>query len=152
MDILKMVLALALIGCALAVATQFVVAPLYSGAGNAVLVVWYYLDILMAGSMIVTLAVQLQRKRAADRQRGDGLSRERLEANVMFFAALVVALWFFRNWFDFITSDPLGNQSVGTLIIWDILDPLLAILVGLTGLRLWRSSTPTSGYMSGGRA
>ena len=108
--------------------------PLYSDIGQAELAVWYYLDMLMAFSIAATLLVQLQRKRSADRIRGDSLNRERLEANVMFFLSLLVALWFFRNWFDFLASNPIGDQSVATIVIWYILDPLLVILVGLTGI------------------
>ena len=151
MDILRMLVALVLIFCSIAVALQFVLGPLYSDIGQAELAVWYYLDMLMAVSIVVTVAVQLQRKRAADRIRGEGLNRERFEANVMFYAALLVALWFFRNWFDFLASSPIGDQSTATIVIWYILDPLLIILVGLTGIRLWRNSAPTTGYMSSGR-
>ena len=143
MDVLRMLLALVLMFCAIAVSLQFVLGPLYSDIGQAELAVWYYLDMLMAFSIAATLLVQLQRKRAADRIRGDSLNRERLEANVMFFLSLLVALWFFRNWFDFLSSNPIGDQSVATIVIWYILDPLLVILVGLTGIRLWRASAPT---------
>ncbi len=144
MDVLRLILALVLVFCAIAVSLQFVLGPLYSGIGQAELAVWYYLDMLMAFSIAATVLLQLQRKRAADRVRGDSLNRERLEANVMFYLALLVALWFFRNWFDFLSSNPIGNQSTATLVIWYILDPLLVILVGLTGIRLWRSSAPTA--------
>ena len=143
MDVLRLILALVLVFCAIAVSMQFVLGPLYSDIGQAALAVWYYLDMLMAFSIAATVLLQLQRKRAADRVRGDSLNRERLEANVMIYLALLVALWFFRNWFDFLSSDPIGNQSTATLVIWFILDPLLVILVGLTGIRLWRSSAPT---------
>ena len=144
MDVLRMLLALVLVFCAIAVSLQFVLGPLYSDIGQAELAVWYYLDILMAFSIAATLLVQLQRKRAADRVRGDSLNRERFEANVMFYLSLLVALWFFRNWFDFLSSNPIGDQSVATLVIWYILDPLLVILVGLTGIRLWRASAPAA--------
>ena len=142
MDILRMLLAIILVFCSIAVSLQFVLGPLYSDIGQAELAVWYYLDMLMAFSIAVTVLVQLQRKRAADRIRGDGLSRERLEANVMFYLSLLVTLWFFRNWFDFLSSNPIGDQSTATVVVWLILDPLLVILVGLTGIRLWRGLNP----------
>ncbi len=142
MDVLRMLLAMVLAFCAVAVSLQFILGPLYSDIGQAELAVWYYLDMLMAFSIAATLLVQLQRKRAADRIRGDSLNRERLEANVMFYLSLLVAIWFFRNWFDFLSSSPIGDQSTATIVIWYILDPLLVILVGLTGIRLWRSSAP----------
>ena len=145
MDIVRMLIGLLLVFCAVAVSMQFVLGPIYSGIGNAEVAVWYYLNMLMAVSLVITLAVQLQRKRAADRSRGDTLNRERLEASVMFYLSLLVAFWFFRNWFDFLSSNPIGNQTMATMVIWYILDPILAILVGLTGIRLWRSSAPAGG-------
>ena len=151
MDVRRMLVSLVLIFCSVVVALQFVLDPLYDDIGQASLAVWYYLDMLMAVSIVITVAVQLQRKRASDRIRGDGLNRERLEANVMFFASLLVAIWFFRNWFDFLSSSPIGDQSTATFVIWLILNPLLAILVGLTGIRLWRNSAPATGYMNTGR-
>ena len=151
MDALRMLLAVILIFCAAAVAAQFILSPLYANLGNAALVVWYYLDILMALSLVIALAVQLQRKRLSDRNRGDGLSREKLEANVMFFAVLLAALWFFRNWFDFLASTPLGDQSVAAMVVWELVDPLIVIVLGLTGCRLWRGSLPASGYTGPGR-
>ena len=151
MDILRMLVSLVLIFCAIAVSLQFVLSPVYGDIGQAALAVWYYLDMLMAVSITITVVVQLQRKRAADRIRGDTLNKERLEANVMFFLSLTVALWFFRNWFDFLASDPIGDQSTATLVIWYILDPILVILVGLTGIRLWRNSAPPVGSAGAGR-
>ena len=151
MDVVRMLIALGLIFCSVAVALQFVLGPIYRHIGNAEVAVWYYLDMLMAASILITAAVQLQRKRAADRIRGDSLGRERFEANVMFYLSLIVALWFFRNWFDFLSSDPIGDQSTATQVIWMILDPLLVILVGLTGIRMWRSSAPSGGQGGSGR-
>ena len=152
MDILRMLVSLVLVFCSIAVSLQFVLGPIYGHIGQAELAVWYYLDMLMAVSILITVAVQLQRKRAADRVRGDTLNRERLEANVMFYLSLLVSLWFFRNWFDFLSSNPIGDQSTATAVIWLILDPLLVILVGLTGIRLWRNSAPPASNSGAGRA
>ncbi len=145
MNALKMLFAVILGFCAIAVAAQYILTPLYAHLGSAAIIVWFYLDILMAISLIIALAFQLQAKRAADAQDHDGpnLSRARLEANALFYATLIVALWFFRNWFDLLTSTPLGNQSVPTQVVWDLVDGFLPIVLGITAGRLWRSSAPT---------
>ena len=139
---LKRVLAVILGFCAAAVAGQFVLSPLYADRGNAALGVWYYLDFLMAVSLVVALVWQWQGKGAAAAGgRDDGvLSRERLAANALFYATLLVALWFFRNWLDFLTSNPLGSQSVATMMVWDLVDGLLPIVLGITALRVWRAA------------
>lgn len=144
MDALKMVFAVILGFCAFAVALQYILTPLYADLGTAALYVWFYLDILMAVSLVIALGYQLQAKRAADARGSDGvaLSRQRLEANALFYATVLVAIWFFRNWFDLLTSNPLGNQSVPTQFVWDLIDGLLPIVLVITARRLWRSSAP----------
>ncbi len=141
MDVLRMVFAVILLFTAAAVAVYFVIVPL-TGSSMSSTVIWYYLDILMAVSLLAALVVQLQRKRAAEVNKGEGLSREWLEANAMFYLSVIVSLWFFRNWFDLLTSNPLGSQSVPTWVIWDILDALIPVVLGVTGFRLWRNSSP----------
>ena len=141
MDVLRMVFAVILLFTAAAVAVYFVIVPL-TGSSMSSTVIWYYLDILMAVSLLAALVVQLQRKRAAEVNKGEGLSREWLEANTMFYLSVIVSLWFFRNWFDLLTSNPLGSQSVPTWVIWDILDALIPVVLGVTGFRLWRNSSP----------
>ena len=141
MDVLRMVFAVILLFTAAAVAVYFVIVPL-TGSSMSSTVIWYYLDILMAVSLLAALVVQLQRKRAAEVNKGEGLNREWLEANTMFYLSVIVSLWFFRNWFDLLTSNPLGSQSVPTWVIWDILDALIPVVLGVTGFRLWRNSSP----------
>ncbi len=152
MEILRMLVGLFLLITAALVAGQFVAAPLYSSVGNAATVVWYYLNIPVAVALVITLAVQLYHKRLADRVRGDGLGRARLEANVLFYAALLASLWFFRNWLDFLATIPDGSQSTADLILWDLLNPLVVIVVGITGGQLWRNSLPGGSYSGGGRS
>ena len=138
MDALKRVFAVILGLCALAVAGHYILAPLYTASARAALALGYYLDILMAVSLLIALAFQGQNLRAANA--GGGISRERLAANALFYVTLLVALWFFRNWFDLLTSNPPGSQSVATQMVWDLIDGLLPIVLGITAIRLWRDS------------
>ena len=143
MDALKRVFAVILGLCAVAVAGHYILSPLYTDSARAALALGYYLDILMAVFLLIALAYQGQNLRAANAggNAGGGLSRERLEANALFYVTLLVALWFFRNWFDLLTSNPPGSQSVATQMVWDLIDGLLPILLGLTAIRLWRDSS-----------
>ena len=140
MDALKRVFAVVLGLCAVAVAGHYILSPLYTDSARAALALGYYLDILMAVSLLIALAFQGQNLRAAQTAGGDGkgLSREKLAANALFYVTLLVALWFFRNWFDLLTSNPPGSQSVATQMVWDLIDGLLPIVLGITAVRLWR--------------
>ena len=141
MDALKRVCAVILGLCAVAVAGHYILSPLYADSARAALALGYYLDILMAVSLLIALAYQGQNLRAANAGGdGKGLSRERLTANGLFYVTLLVALWFFRNWFDLLTIYPLGSQSVATQMVWDLIDGLLPIVLGVTAIRLWRDS------------
>ena len=138
MDALKRVCAVILGLCAVAVAGHYILSPLYTDSARAALALGYYLDILMAVSLLIALAFQWQGKRAAAGGDGGGLSREKLAANALFYVTLLVALWFFRNWFDLLTSNPPGSQSVATQMVWDLIDGLLPIVLGITAIRIWR--------------
>lgn len=143
MDALKRVFAVILGLCAVAVAGHYILSPLYTNSARAALALGYYLDILMAVSLLIALAFQGQSRRAANAAAGGagkGLSREKLAANALFYVTLLVALWFFRNWFDLLTANPPGSQSIATQMVWDLIDGLLPILLGITAIRLWRNS------------
>ena len=143
MDALKRVFAVILGLCTVAVAGHYILSPLYTDSARAALALGYYLDILMAVSLLIALAYQGQSRRAANAAAGGadgGLSREKLAANALFYVTLLVALWFFRNWFDLLTANPPGSQSVATQMVWDLIDGLLPILLGITAIRLWRDS------------
>ena len=141
MDALKRIFAVILGLCAVAVAGHYILSPLYTDSARAALALGYYLDILMAVSLLIALAYQGQNLRA-DNAGGDGngLSRKRLEANALFYVTLLVALWFFRNWFDLLTANPPGSQSIATQMVWDLIDGLLPIVLGITAVLIWQDS------------
>ena len=131
-------LVLALIS--LAVGIHFVFGSLYQDAVD-VIGVWAVLDWFMAAGILIALFVSFVAKQALDQDgAGDSVTRGYLEVNVVFYAAVFLALWFFWNWFDFLTS---GDEPQGTtnLVNWMLIDPLIAVVMGVTGLRLWRDAS-----------
>ena len=132
--------AIALAVISLAVAIHFVFGSLYPNAVD-VIGVWAVLDWFMAAGILIALFVSFVAKQALDQDgAGDSVTRGYLEVNVVFYAAVFLALWFFWNWFDFLTS---GDEPQGTtnLVNWMLIDPLIAVVMGVTGLRLWRDAS-----------
>jgi hypothetical protein len=135
MSIVRQLLAVYLWLVAIAVAFQFMVSPLYpeSVPGTDV---WRVLDWFMMVAVVIAVLANFIRKRTADRGDETGVTREYLEANVMFYGTALLTLWFFYNWFDFLMvgtgqTDPNWN-------LWNIIDALLPLITGVTGCYVWR--------------
>ena len=93
--------------------------------------VWLMIDALMALAIIIALAVNVTRKRRL--RVGDPdepVTREYLEVNVSFYATILLALWFFWNWFGVFSG-----QDSGTF--WGFINPLFVLVVGSLGCRMW---------------
>ena len=116
---------------AVAVAVNFIITPLYHPGGDEPFTVWEVLNWFMAVSVVIVLLGSFARKRAMDA--GEADTRTSLEVNIVFYAALGLFLWYFWNWFG-VFSD----QDSGTL--WAFIDPLFVLVVGPSGLRIWRAA------------
>ena len=137
---LRRIGAIALALVSLAVAIHYVFGSLYADAVD-VIGVWAILDWFMAAGILIALIVHFTAKQALDREgAGDSVTRRYLEVNLAFYTTVFLSLWFFWNWFDFLTS---GDEPQGTtnLVNWMLIDPLIAVVLGVTGLRLWRDAS-----------
>ena len=121
------------------VALHFVFSAFYDGLVD-VTDVWWVIDWFMAVGTALALIIHYLRKRAADSQDSyGGISREYLEVNAMVYASVLLTLWFFWNWFDFLTGGGADQDTVRS-IIWTLVDPLFVIVMGVTGCYLWRAA------------
>ena len=147
MEAAKKLLAIYLFLVALAVALNFVLEPLYIRPAadhfwNIVIDgwVWDVLNWFMALAIVAAVIVWWKWKLQLDRQSPDqSITRRYLEVNVAFYAAAVLALWFFWNWFDNLASGEL-SQGVSHLSNWTFVDPLFVLIAAVTGRRLRQRS------------
>ena len=124
---------------ATAVALHFVFSAFYDDLVD-VTDMWGIIDWFMAVGTALALIIHYVRKRATDSQEGyGGISREYLEVNATVYASVLLTLWFFWNWFDFLTGGGADQDTVRS-IIWTIVDPLFVIVMGVTGCYLWRTA------------
>ena len=116
---------------AVAVGVHFIITPLYHPGGDEPFTAWEVMNWFMAVSVVLVLLGSFARKRRMDA--GEADTRTSLEVNVVFYAALGLFLWYFWNWFGVFT-----DQGNGTL--WAFIDPLFVLVVGPSGLRIWRGA------------
>ncbi len=138
----RKLLAVLLGAIALVVAVHFVASPFYEEWVDAGLV-WDVVNWFMAVAVMVALVVHFIRKAVLGRRQADGaVTLEYLEINLLFYATVLLALWFFWNWVDNLTvgADPQGDTH---LLIWALVDPLFVLIVGVTARRLWRGPPPS---------
>ena len=134
MSILIRVAAAYLVLLAAVVAIHFIVTPLYHPGGEEPFTVWEILNWFMAAGMVIALAASYVEKRRID---GDGSAdlKRYLEANTLFYATVIVFVLFFWNWFSLLSSN---NEPDGQY--WAVIDTLMAIVMGVTGCRMFRRS------------
>ena len=116
---------------AVAVGVHFIITPLYHPGGDEPFTAWEIMNWFMAVSVVIVLVGSFMRKRRMDAEEAD--TRQSLEVNIVFYAALGLFLWYFWNWFGALTG-----QADGTL--WAFIDPLFVLVVGPAGLRMWRAA------------
>ena len=140
MDVLKRVVAVYLVGISMVTAAHFILSSFYPDGLDAGQL-WDILNPFMAVAMVAVLAVHWIRKHKLDSGGQDGaVTREYLEVNLTFYAAALLTVWLFWNWFDAIAS---GGEQQGQThrILWALIDPLFIILAGITGCYLWRTTS-----------
>ena len=90
----------------------------------------------MAAAVLISLAVWYNSKIDLDQNRSDNtVSRRYLEVNAGLFAASLMGLWFFWNWFALMVARSTPQEETHQ-IMWAVIDPLFVLIVGPTGLHL----------------
>ncbi len=136
MAIAQRLVSVFLVVVALAVAINWLASPIIdnsSGDYN----IWGVLNWFMAAATAIVLAVNVMRK--VKLPSNGSITREYLEVNVSFYASLLLALWYYWNWFNalFPENEP-GVVGTIHLAYWGLIDPLLVLVVGATGFHVWR--------------
>ena len=113
------------------IATQFY-DPLLAGMG---LEIWRILDPLMVLGLVVVLINAYQRKRSVESNADDGVTREYLEANCVFYFGVALMACLLWNWIGFQWSSPTNTLQS----LWNLIDATLPLLLFATGRQLARS-------------
>ena len=141
MDILKRLIGAYLILISLAVAINWVITPLIDNSSGEY-PIWVALNWFMSPAVILALIVNFARKFDLEESVNAGITRAYLEINLAFYASIVLALWWFWNWFHsmFPENEP---EVVGLIHLewWAFINPLMVITLGATGAYLWKSAS-----------
>ena len=132
MDVLRKPAAVYLVLSAIAVLVHFWLSPFYPDSWDEG-AIWNVLDALMAVGIVVTLAYTFSYKRGVSSDDG---TLAHVCAYTAFYAATVLAVLFFWNWFDDLASS--GDQSDTRFIFWPIINTMYIVLMGTVGYHLWR--------------
>ena len=124
-----------LIVLAVVVAVNFIITPLYHPGGDEPYTVWETLNWFMAVGMLITVVASYVQKRRVDADGSSDVKRY-LEANAVFYLAVVVFLIFFWNWFSNLSAN---NEADGQF--WVVVDTLMPIVMGVTGCRMYACTT-----------
>ena len=101
---------------------------------------WGELNYLMALAIVLGVAFAYLRKRDMEAAGVDNIiTRRYLEANILFYGFLLIAMLFFWNWFDvLIDEDP---QDTDRHMVWIIVNTAAPLLWGALGMFLLRGGS-----------
>lgn len=117
---------------ALAVLLHFWLNPFYPDSW-AVGTIWDLLAPFMAIGIVALLTHAWVHKR---RLAPDATSMTQFWVHATFYAAVVLAILFFWNWFDNLATD--GDQGQTHLNYWIVINSLYIVLSGTLSYHLWR--------------
>ncbi len=139
MAALKRLAGLCLLLVGVAVTLHFLATQFYDPTwSDASLPVWQVLNPLQIIGVIVVLLAAFGRKRRVDAESDDkSVTREYLEANVIFYFAAAVLIAHLWNWFGVHWSDPPNSDNQ----LWILIDLSLALLLMPTSVWLLRNSS-----------
>ena len=136
---LKKAVGIYLILVAVLVAVHTIVEPLYhvSSEAQPYSAIWNILDAMMTVALVIGIVYGYLRKSRADSD-GNGVTREYLAANTLFYGFLFVSILFFMNWFNLQSSEftAIGDETIS--LVWIIIDATLPLLTGAMGIHLAR--------------
>ena len=121
---------------AVVVLVHFLFSPFYEDSVD-VGEVWNILNWVMAVGVVITLATICAYKRCCGATDGD--TNRFICINAAFYAAAVLAILFFWNWFDDLTAGEEG-QSQTRMFYWVVVNTLFVVLAGTLSVRLWRDA------------
>lgn len=140
----KRIIGSVLIVIGVTVAVHTIVEPLYhvSSEAHPYSPLWTILDPLMGLAIVLGLIVGYPRMKHAGSAGPDApVTWERLAATTTFYGLLGVGILFFWSWFNTmsISADfaPGKGENVSALV-WMLIDTLLPLLLGATGVSLLR--------------
>ena len=134
MDVVRRILGVFLILFSLVIAAQFIAWRLYdSGA------VWGVVNYISLVAIAVSFYFNAERKWKSEARGEEGVTKEYLESNVLYFATLALVALFLFNWLNLLVN---GVKDVGDEvmhdIVWVVVDILIILVAGATGRYLLR--------------
>lgn len=121
---------------AVVLVVQYIASQLYDPTAEGMAsTVYRILDPLLVLGMIIVVYYAYQRKRAVDGSPDEGVTREYLEANVVLYLGIALALGLLWNYIGFQFSNP--ANSYGWL--WAVLDLSLPLLFYASSVQLLKS-------------
>ena len=115
---------------------HFAFSPFYEELVDNV-TIWHILNWIMAAGVIITLITTCIQKRGVEADRGN--TNTYICVSVAFYAAAILTVLFFWNWFDDLTVGEDG-QSQTRRNYWVVINTLFIVLVGAVSAHLWKGA------------
>ena len=132
---LPRLLAVLMLASAIVVVAHFTLSHFYADAIDTN-DIWYVLNWIMAAGVLIALAYNFMRRRAAS---SGSVSGSNLGANAAFYIAALLAIWFFWSWFGEFASGTEAAGDAARSITWILVDGMYPLVTGNVACHLWSS-------------
>ena len=120
---------------AAAVGVHYVITVLYDD-GSTGFPIWKIFNWPMAASVVIAFVVSACHWRRQGSAEADSPGTKAwIQANMHFYASLILLLWFMHAWLDNLFSDPPSGD------LWKYVDVLFTAVMLSAGLQLWRDAS-----------
>ena len=140
---LKRLISVYLLGVGAMVAIHFLVTRFYDPTwDDASLAAWSVMNPMQVIGVVIAVVVAFLRKRRMCASLSDqSVTREYLEANVVFYFSVPLLLALLWNWFGVQFADPVHSSE----LLWIFIDVTLPVLLGATAVQLLREAKAEAG-------
>ena len=146
MDFLKQALGALFVLSGIAVAVLLMVTPLFHD-GSPEYPAWQALNWVMAVMTAVALVIAcIGKYKLYTGEQGGAFTLDVIRVNAVFLGAIVLAMWFFWEWFWTLNpSSETGDAVTSHLIYFPLVDALYVVITLTIGGRLWCESRNRTG-------
>lgn len=137
MDMVKRLVAVALVAVAVVVGLNLILTPVYHDGGPTY-PVWQVINWFMAVAVPIALVVSVHRKRGLAGSGGDAITREYLSATAVLYGSIALVILFYWGWlWTFWPENETGLAAQSHINHFPWVDVLFTWVVGNTGFYLW---------------
>ncbi len=122
----------------LVVFVNWILTPIYHD-GSTDYPIWEVINWFSVVAVVLCFVLSIRRKVELDKDSDEGITRRYLEVNIVYYASILLAMWYLWNWFGVLWPER-ESTLVGEihLAMWAFVNPLFVMVTSASSSAIWR--------------